>query len=61
MDANILPNQPPFGIGDVRAQDFRPSVDTIWQVHGHEQVGCVAVEHTMECDTSGMPFLSRHR
>lgn len=33
----------------LRAQDFRLCVDTFRQVNRHEQIGCVAVEHTAKC------------
>lgn len=53
---NMLPDQPSFGVGDIRVQDLRLGVDAIRKVYRDIQVGRITVAHTVKGDTSGVAF-----
>lgn len=53
---NMLPYQPPFGVGDIRVQDLRPRIDTVRQVHRDIQVGRVTAAHSVKGNAASVAF-----
>ena len=53
---DMLPDQPPFGVGDVRVQDLRPRVDTVRQAHRDIKVRRITAAHSVKGNAPSMAF-----